>query len=199
MMNTIISIGRELGSGGRTIGRTVAMKFGIPYYDREIIDKTAEESGFAIDFVKSQEQKVSAYYKLCMGMSYGYGNQILSLSSQIYQAQVKVIKELAEKGPCVIVGRCADYILRDRDDLLRVFVYSDIEHRIKRAVNSYGMNEQTAKKEIQKSDKERARHYNLFTDNTWGSRENYDLMLDSGYLGLEKCADLICEVASQRS
>ncbi len=197
-MNTIITIGRELGSGGRTIGRNVAIKFGIPYYDREIIDKTAEESGLAIDFVKSQEQKISAFYKLCMGMSYGYGNQLLSLSSQIYQAQVKVIKQLAEQGPCVIVGRCADYILKDREDVLRVFVYSDIEHRINRAVNSYGMNELTARKEIQKSDKERARHYNLFTDSIWGSRENYDLMLDSGYLGLDKCADLICQVANCR-
>ena len=197
-MNTIITIGRELGSGGRTIGRSVAIRFGIPYYDREIIDKTAEESGLATEFVKSQEQKISAFYKLCMGMSYGYGNQILSLSSQIYQAQVKVIKGLAEQGPCVIVGRCADYILKDRDDLLRVFIYSDIEHRIRRAVNSYGLNEQTARKEVMKSDKERARHYNLFTDNTWGARENYDLMLDSGYLGLDKCADLICEVASSK-
>ena len=197
-MNKIIAIGRELGSGGRTIGRTVASRLGIPYYDREIIDKTAEESGLAIDFVESNEQKITGdlLYKFGMGMSYGYGNQIMPISNQIYRAQMKVIKELADKGPCVIVGRCADYILKDYENLMRVFIYSDINHRIERAVRFYGMNEQNAKKTINKSDKERARHYNLFTDNTWGDRRNYDLMLDSGYLGLDKCADLICYLAN---
>ena len=195
-MNKIITIGRELGSGGRTIGKSVASKLGIPYYDREIIDKTAEESGLAIDFIESNEQKITGglLYKFGMGMSYGYGNRILPLSNQIYNAQIKVIKEIADKGPCVIVGRCADYILKENENIMRVFIYSDIKHRIERAVRFYGLNEQTAKKEIQKSDKERARHYNLFTDNTWGSRENYDLMLDSGYLGLDKCVDLICNI-----
>ncbi|MDE5898701.1 MAG: cytidylate kinase-like family protein [Treponemataceae bacterium] len=159
-MNTIITIGRELGSGGRTIGKLIASKLG-------------------------------------MGMSYGFSNKGLPLFDQIYIAQTKVINELADKGSCVIVGRCADYILKERKNLLRVFIYSDMEHRIERAVQLYGMLQQTAQKEIQKSDKERARHYTIFTDKTWGERAKYDLLLNSGSIGVEKCADLICDMAAQ--
>lgn len=198
-MSTFITIGRELGSGGRTIGKLVAEKLGIPYYDRELIDKAAEESGFAAEFIEASEQKVTGglLYKLGMGMSYGYDNRVLPLSNQIYLTQRKVIKELAEKGSCVIVGRCADDILKDSEGLLRVFIYSDMEHRIARAVKCYGMNELTAKKEIRKSDKERARHYGIFTDQHWGDRKNYDLMLNSGKFGIEPCADIICKLVDK--
>jgi len=199
-MNKIITIGRELGSGGRTIGKLVSEKLGIPYYDREIIDKTAAESGLAARYVEESEQKITGgfIYKLGMGISYGYGNEIMPLTNQIYITQAKVIKELADRGPCVIVGRCADYILRDYGNVLRVFVYSDMEHRIERAVNSYGMNAQTAKKEIQRSDKERARHYNFFTDEVWGDRKNYDVMLNSGNFGIETCAAIICDLIGRK-
>lgn len=194
-MNTIITIGRELGSGGRTIGKLVASKIGIPYYDRDLIDKAAEKSGLAASFIESNEQKSSLFYQLGMGMSYGFSAKIPSLFDQIYIAQAKVINELADKGACVIVGRCADYILKERRNLLRIFIYADIERRVERAIQSYGMPEQSAKKEIQKSDNERARHYNIFTDRIWGDRANYDLLLNSARIGIEQCAEMICGMA----
>ena len=190
-MNKIITIGRELGSGGRTIGKLVASKFGIPYYDREIIDNAAEKSGLAASFIELSEQKISnrLLYQIGMGMSYGFTQP---LSEQVYIAQSKVINEFADKGSCVIVGRCADYILKERENLFRVFIYSDMDNRIKRAINSYGLTEHNAKKEIQKSDKERSRHYTIFTDKVWGDRSNYDILLNSGVIGIENCADIIC-------
>ncbi|MGN0613965.1 MAG: AAA family ATPase [Porcipelethomonas sp.] len=197
MSKTIITIGRELGSGGRTIGKLVSEKLGINYYDYEIIDETAKESGFSIDFVKESEQRVtsSLLYNLALGTSYGISpysrNEGVNLETQLYIAQQKVIKEMADRGPCVIVGRCADYILRDYKGLFRVFVYADVEFRKKRIVEHYNYNPETAAKEIKKADKRRAAHYLSFTEQHWGKRQNYDLMLNSGVLGFEKSADII--------
>ncbi len=202
-MKRIITIGRELGSGGRTIGKMVANRLGIPYYDRELIDKAAENSGLAKQYVESSEQRItnSFLYNLAMGTSYGYGilqnanRQTLPLSEQIYEAQREVITKYANQGRCVIVGRCADQILADREDVLRVFIYADMEKRVERGIREYGMAKQTARKEIEKSDKERSRHYNTFTDKIWGDRHNYDLMLNSGTLDHENCVKIICTMA----
>ena len=202
-MKKIITIGRELGSGGRTIGKMVANRLGIPYYDRELIDEAAEKSGLATKYVESKEQRVtnSFLYNLAMGTSYGYGilqdanRQTLPLSEQIYEAQSEVITKFANQGRCVIVGRCADQILAERDDVFRVFIYADMDRRVERGIREYGMAKQTARKEIEKSDKERSRHYNMFTDKTWGDRHNYDLLLNSSKLDYENCAKIICSVA----
>lgn len=204
-MKKIITIGRELGSGGRTIGKMVANHLGIPYYDRELIDKAAEKSGLATKYVESREQRVtnSFLYNLAMGTSYGYGilqdanRQTLPLSEQIYEAQWEVITKFANQGRCVIVGRCADQILAERDDVLRVFIYADMDKRVERGIREYGMAKQTARKEIEKSDKERSRHYNMFTDKTWGDRHNYDLLLNSSELDYENCARTICRLAEE--
>ncbi len=204
-MKRIITIGRELGSGGRTIGKMAANKLGIPYYDRELIDAAAEKSGLSAGFVETSEQKVtnSLLYSLAMGTSYGYGilqnanTQTLPLTEQIYIAQKDVITEYANKGKCVIVGRCADQILAGRDDVLRVFIYADSDKRAERGIKEYGMTKDTALKEIQRSDKERSRHYSGFTDKTWGDRHNYDLLLNSGVLGFENCAKIICSMAEE--
>lgn len=203
MKKTIITIGRELGSGGRTIGKMVAEKLNIPYYDRELIDKAARESGLSTNFVENNDQRVtnSFLYNVAMGTSYGYGilqganQQTLPLGEQVYIAQQKVIEEYADKGSCVIVGRCADQILAGRDNLLRVFIYSDMEKRKERGVKEYGMSQATVACDIKKSDKERSQHYNMFTDQIWGERYNYDLMLNSGELGFQKCVDIICQMA----
>ncbi len=203
MKKTIITIGRELGSGGRTIGKMVAEKLNIPYYDRELIDKAAGESGLSTNFVENNDQRVtnSFLYNVAMGTSYGYGilqganQQTLPLGEQVYIAQQKVIEEYANKGSCVIVGRCADQILAGRDDLLRVFIYSDMEKRKERGVKEYGMSQATVARDIKKSDKERSQHYNMFTDQVWGDRHNYDLMLNSGELGFQKCVNIICQMA----
>lgn len=177
-MRQLITIGRELGSGGRTIGKLVASRLGITYYDRELIDGASKESGLSCQFIEDNEQKSpgSLLYNLVMGNSYGYGllheadRQSLPLPEQIYIAQKDVITSLADKGACVIVGRCADYILRGRKELLRVFIYADLDQRIRRAVQEYGLSEKGARQEIERSDKARARHYFDFTDQTWGAR-----------------------------
>lgn len=204
-MKKVITIGRELGSGGRTIGKMVANKLGIPYYDHELIDAAAEKSGLSASFVETTEQKVtnSLLYNLAMGTSYGYGilksanAQTLPLAEQVYIAQKDVITEYANKGRCVIVGRCADQILANRDDVLRVFIYADPAKRAERGVKEYGMTENTALKEIKRSDKERSQHYNGFTEKVWGDRHNYDLLLNSGVLGFENCAKIICSMAEE--
>ena len=138
-----------------------------------------------------------------MGTGYGYGilkgadTQTLPLTEQIYIAQKDVIREYADKGRCVIVGRCADHILADRDDVLRVFIYAAPDKRAERGITEYGMTESTAMKEIKRSDKERSLHYNEFTENIWGERHNYDLLLNSGVLGFENCVKIICSMAEE--
>ncbi len=204
-MSKIITIGRELGSGGRTIGKMVANKLGIPYYDRELIDKAADKAGLSVPYVETNEQRVtnSFLYNIAMGTSYGYGilenanNQALPLSEQVYIAQKDVITGFANEGACVIVGRCADQILKDRDDLLSVFIYADKKSRANHAINDYGMERDKIEKELKKSDHDRSQHYNNFTEKEWGERHNYDLLLNSGALGYERCADIIISAAGQ--
>ncbi len=204
-MKKVITIGRELGSGGRTIGKMVANKLGIPYYDHELIDAAAERSGLSASFVETTEQKItnSLLYDLVAGTSYGYGilksanTQTLPLAEQIYIAQKEVITRYADKGRCVIVGRCADQVLADREDVLRVFIYADPAKRAERGIKEYGMAESTALKEIKRSDKERSQHYERFTEKVWGDRHNYDLLLNSGVLGFESCARIICSMAEE--
>ncbi len=204
-MKRIITIGRELGSGGRTIGKLVANRLGIAYYDHELIDEAAKKTGLAPQYIESAEQKVtnSFLYSLAIGSSYGYGvlqsanQQTLPLSEQVFEAQKEVVKDIAKKEKCVIVGRCADYILSDRDDVLNVFIYADKNSRVEHAVREYGMERSSALKKLEKSDKERGRHYNTYTDKVWGDRHNYDLMLDSSRIDYENCAKLICTLAKE--
>lgn len=199
MNKIIITIGRELGSGGRTIGKMVAQKLGINYYDYEIIDETAKKSGFSTDFVQQSEQRVtsSLLYNLALGSTYGistFGRTGgINLETQIFLTQQNVIKEMAEKGSCVIVGRCADYILKEYDNVFKVFVYADLEHRRNHLVEHYGYKPELTLKEIKKADKRRSSHYLTFTEQRWGHRQNYDLMINSGILGTEKSADLIID------
>ena len=195
----VITIGREYGSGGRTIGKLVAKKLGIPYYDRELVDEAAKHSGLAVEAVEENDQIVtrSFLYDLAIGTSYGYVNQSgvpLDLNTQVFLAQRDAILKFASE-PCVIVGRCADYILREHKDLLRVFIYADKKARLERIVSEYGEDPAKAEKLLSQSDKRRARHYEEFTDSIWGARRNYDVLLNSAALGLEKTADIICEMA----
>lgn len=203
-MSKIITIGRELGSGGRTIGKLVAGKLDIPYYDRDLIDKAAEQTGLTTNYVESTEQKItnSFLYNLAMGSSYAY--HILAahdktnrpLSEQVYIAQQQVINEYAQKGSCVIVGRCADSILSEHFDVFKVFIYADMEKRVERCISQYHMSPDSVDYEIRQSDKNRRNHYNNFTDKEWGNRHNYDLLLNSSTIGYEKCADIICELSN---
>lgn len=199
MKKTIITIGRELGSGGRTIGKEVAKRLGIEYYDREIIDEAAKISGLSADYIKKAEDSVtnSFLYSIVMNVGFSaslFGNskETLPLDTQVYLAQQDAILKLAEKS-CVIVGRCADYVLKDEKNLLRCFIYASMENRIQRAVNEYNIDKNEAKKTIQQMDKKRAHRYNAYTDQIWGSRENYDLLINSSKFGVEGSCDLIIE------
>ena len=201
MAKKIITISREYGSGGRQIGYMAAKKLGMEFYDKELIDAAAREIGFPPELIADREQRLtnSLLYNFAMGALYGltYPREPkvseLPLAEQIFVAQKKTIEEAAKKGSCVFIGRCADYILRSRPDVLRVFVYADREVRKRRAVEAYGVLQENIDEFLYQSDKRRRIHYENFTNQEWGSRENYDLMLNSGDLGLDKCVELLCE------
>lgn len=210
-MKKIITISREYGSGGRTIGKKVAENLGYAFYDKELIDMAAQESGLSPDFIAKTEQNISSgwLYNMMLGSSYAVGtagstpgasNHILPLADQIFSAQRKVILKIATEKPCVIVGRCADYILSnsdkiDKKDLFNIFIYADLENRVERVVNEYQIPANDAKKVILQIDKRRANHYNTFTENVWGKRGHYDLLINSAFLGLEKTVKIISEMA----
>ncbi|MBO5858201.1 MAG: cytidylate kinase-like family protein [Clostridia bacterium] len=193
-MKKIITISREFGSGGRTIGKHLAEELGIPCYDSEIIEKVAVESGFAEEYVKDKGEYThpSLLMSLLTNRSIYTGP---TNEDKIWLIQCKVIKELAEKGPCVIVGRCADYILRERDDVMKVFVYADLDARAKRIVDIYGEMEDAPLKRLREKDKRRAAYYHHYTDMDWGTCRNYDVCLNSSYIGIDECVKILKDIA----
>ena len=201
MGKKILTISREYGSGGRQVGLTVAKKLGMEFYDKELIDAAAKEIGFPTEMIADREQRLtnSLLYNFAMGTLYGIAYprepkvSELPLTEQIYQAQKKAIEEAAKRGSCIFVGRCADYILKSRPDVLRVFIYADRDIRKRRAIEEYGEIEEYIDEFMYQTDKRRRIHYENYTNQKWGSRENYDLMLNSGDLGLDKCVELLCE------
>ena len=201
MGKKIITISREYGSGGRQVGLTVAKKLGMEFYDKELIDAAAKEIGFPTEMIADREQRLtnSLLYNFAMGTLYGIAYprepkvSELPLTEQIYQAQKKAIEEAAKRGSCIFVGRCADYILKSRSDVLRVFIYADRDIRKRRAIEEYGEIEEYIDEFMYQTDKRRRIHYENYTNQKWGSRENYDLMLNSGDLGLDMCVELLCE------
>lgn len=195
-MKKIITISREFGSGGRTVGRLVAEKLGIDFYDKEIIEKAAEKTGFAEDFITEHGEHLS--YKSFFAYSFiGRTFDGMSADDYVWSIQRKIILELAEKGPCVIVGRCADYILKDREDCLHAFIHADKKTRAKRIVEKYGETSATPEKRLVEKDKKRQNSYRYYTDREWGMSQNYDISLDSSTLGIEKCADILVELAKE--
>ena len=190
-MNRVITISREFGSGGRTIGRKVAEKLGIPCYDAEIIEKIAEESGYSGDYIRSEGEGASDRW-----LSNLFSNRAMGPTNQdtIWVIQSRIIRELAEKGPCVIVGRCADYVLRGQADLLNVFIHADPQKRAERIVREYGERDASPLERIREKDRRRAAYHRFYTDLKWGHAQNYHLCLDSGVLGIDKCADLIASL-----
>ena len=191
-MKSVITISRQYGSGGRFVGKMLAEKLGIPFYDNEIITLAAKESGYAENIFEKAEQisTHSLLYSLSMfGSAAGvYG---LPLSDKVFLIQSDIIKKCAEKGPCVIVGRCSDYVLRDFDNTINFFIYSDMEHKIKRAVEFYGVNEAKAQSIIEQKDKKRATYYNYYTSNRWGDIDNYNMAINSDSIGIENAVKLL--------
>ena len=191
MKNRIVTISREFGSGGRTIGKKVAEKLGIPCYDSELIQKIAEESGFAENYVKEAGEYAPGGFlsSVLANRAFGPTNE-----DSLWETQCRVIMELAEKGPCVIVGRCADYLLQNKADCLKVFIHADMAFRAKRIVEVYGEREQSPEQRLRDKDKRRAAYHRFYTDMKWGDARNYHIALDSGALGIEKCADMIASL-----
>lgn len=194
MKNRIITISREFGSGGRTIGRQTAERLSIPCYDQELIAKLAEESGFAEDYIAEQSEYAAHGSELANAFSSGYLFGSMTNQDYLWLMQRELILGLAEKGPCVIVGRCADYILKDVADLLTVFIHADVKKRAQRIVEVYGERPETPEKRIRDKDKRRSAYYRFYTDMKWGVAQNYHIALDSGTLGLERCVRLLTEL-----
>lgn len=197
MQKRIITISREYGAGGRRVGHIIAEKFGIPFYDKELVDKVANESGFAPKYIEehgehSPSGSVFSYAFAPQGVP-GVMNG-LSTSDFLWNVQCSVILQLAENGPCVIVGRNADYILKDRPDVLHVYLHADIPFRVSRITEAYGDAEKNPEAFLQERDKRRRLNYQHYTGRTWGISQNYDICLDTGTLGIQQCADIILQV-----
>ncbi len=199
MEKRIITISREFGSGGRSVGRKVAEKLGIPFYDKELVDQVALESGFAPKFVEENGEhspgKSMFSYAFASGGMPGVMNG-LSTADFLWNIQCNVILQLAEKGPCVIVGRNADYILKDRGDCLHAFIHADKEFRSERIVRLYGESEKSPEARLNEKDKRRRINYQHYTGRTWGDSHNYDICLCSSRLGVEACADMIVDLVN---
>ena len=194
MEKNIITISREFGSGGRSIGRLVAQKLDIPFYDKELVNQIALESGFAPKFVEDHGEhspgtSLFSYAFAPQGVP-GVMNG-LSTADFLWNIQCSVILQLAEKGPCVIVGRNADYILKDRKDTLNVFIHADMDFRADRIVRLYGESEKSPQNRLNEKDKRRKVNYQHYTGRTWGQSQNYDICLNSGVLGIDQCVDII--------
>ncbi len=198
MEKKIITISREFGSGGRTIGRMVAEKLGIPFYDKELVDQIAVESGFAPQYVEEHGEhspgKSFFSYAFAHHGVPGVMNG-LSTADFLWNIQCNVILQLADKGPCVIVGRNADYILKDRKDCLHAFIHADMDFRADRIVRLYGESEKSPEVRLQEKDKRRRVNYQHYTGRTWGTAQNYDICLNSSVIGIEECADMIVTLA----
>lgn len=191
MLNRVITVSREFGSGGRTIGKMVAEKLGLPCYDAELIQKIAEESCYAADYIREEGEAASGGWLSAMFTDRSMG---LTNQDKIWNIQSRVIEELAERGPCVIVGRCADYILREKANCLNVFIHANMEKRAKRIVQEYGEREESPEQRLRDKDKRRAAYHRFYTDMKWGHSQNYHICLDSGTLGIDKCAELIVQL-----
>ncbi len=196
MQRRIITVGRECGSGGHTIAKLTAEKLGVSFYDKEIVEMVAAKTKLSPDFIAANGEY---FQNGSLGHIFGYGGRFSAtmhtqsaLQDQMQFVQSELIREIAEKEPCVIVGRCADYILRERGDVLNVFIHSDMPYKVERSVREHGLEEKDAAAILAKRDKARAQHYRFYTAQSWGDMKNYHLALDSGALGVEACVELIC-------
>ncbi len=196
--NTIITIGRQFGSGGHDIGTKLSEELGIKFYDKEMLDRAAKESGICQELFESNDEKPtnSFLYSLVMD-TYSFGNNYASgyldmpLNHKIFLAQFDAIKGIASEGPCVLIGRCADYALEDRPDVLRVFIRAELDDRIRRIAKQFDLSDAKAKDMIVKTDKKRAGYYNYYSNKKWGDSESYDFCLNSSILGIDGAVDAI--------
>ncbi|MCR5461800.1 MAG: cytidylate kinase-like family protein [bacterium] len=185
MKDVIICIGRQYGSGGRFIGKLLAEKLNIPCYDKELLVEASNKSNINATVIEANDEAANS-------VVYSVFQNGMPINQQVFLAQFDAIREIANKGPCVIIGRCADYVLEDRDNVVSIFITAPIENRIKRAVEFYNLDTNKAIKAIKKVDKKRKDYYNYYTNRKWGDASNYDLTLNSK-IGVDKCVDVICK------
>lgn len=186
MKHVVITIGREYGSGGRLIGKKLAEALNIPFYDKELIEKVASEGHFSKELVEKNDEKPNGFINtLYISQSYS-----LPLNQQVFLAQFNVIRDIASKESCVFIGRCADYILEDRNDVVNIFIHAPIEKRVERVIKYYGVEESKALDTIKKVDKSRSKYYNYFTDKEWGKAKGYHLSIDSS-IGVDETVQVI--------
>lgn len=202
---SVITIGRQYGSGGRQIGKMLAERLGIPFYDKELLSEAAKDSGICEEIFEDHDEKPtrSLLFSLVTGVQYHGGIDTgtmymdMPLNHRIFLAQFDAIRRIAGEGPCVIVGRCADYVLRDQPNVINVFLKANIENRIERAIER-GTDRMKAEDKVRRADKERASYYNYYATGTWGDTNNYDLCVDTGKLGYEGTVDLLEQFVALR-
>ena len=200
--DTIITIGRQFGSGGREIGKAIADKLDIPFYDRELITLASERSGVTKELLEqADEQATNPFFQSFASTSFMAGGRLslpteISINDKLFFAQADIIKKAADEGSCVIVGRCADYILRDHPSCVNFFIHADLDFRIRRVAELYDLHPNDAKNTILKTDKKRASYYNYYTNKDWDNIGSYDLAVNSAYLDIEKTTDLLLDYAN---
>ncbi|MEG1730037.1 MAG: cytidylate kinase-like family protein [Oscillospiraceae bacterium] len=198
MNKTVITISREFGSGGRTIAKQLAERLGYAYYDKALVERIAEESGYSKEFVETRGEDATStssfLFNLARSGSGGYDGAP-GISDKLFIIQHNLIKKLAGEGPCVIVGRCSDYILKDEPNALHVFIHADKKFKANRIVELYGERDAEPERRLEEKDKKRIVYYKNYTGRTWGMSTNYDLCMDSGKLGIENCVDVIVKLA----
>ncbi len=198
-MNTVITIGRQFGSAGREIGEKVAEYFGIQCLDKELLSRAAKESGFCEEMMANHDEMPTSsfLYNLVMDTySFGYNASSfvdMPISHKVFLAQFDTIKKIADEGPCIIVGRCADYALSDRKNCVNLFIYADEETKVKRIMEKYDLTEAKAKEMCAKKDKQRQSYYNYYSTKKWGRADSYDLCINSGVLGIDGTVNLIIQ------
>jgi cytidylate kinase len=191
----VVTISREYGSGGRGIGQKLAERLGVGCYDKDLIAMTAEKSGLSAGFVENSEESAPSNLLLNVGMSFSGVDSLMSyqtpMTDKMFFAQSSVIKELAAKDSCVIIGRCADYVLRNEPGLVRVFIRADHEDRVVRAVASYNLPRKDAEKYVKKTDKTRSNYYKFYAGRAWGDRDHTDLMINTSFTGADGAVEVI--------
>lgn len=196
MKQPVITISREFGSGGRQIGEKIAKALDVPFYDRTLIDLVAQKSGYPLDFVAENDQRVtrSMLFQIAITGSappWLNGGTAITNRDTLFSAQSKVIRELASQGGCVLVGRCANYVLRDMPECLSVFISGAPQDKIKRCAAEYGIRPDAAEAEMERRDRDRANHYSRHTGEVWGEAKNYDLAVNSSRFGIEGAVEII--------
>jgi cytidylate kinase len=199
-MKRVITISREYGSGGRAIGKLAAENLGFAFYDKDIIKLAAQESGLAADYLTQADENISGgsslHFTIGDMFSYGsYSPDTMPMPDQIHVLLSKVISDIANKEPCVIVGRSSNYILRNRDDCLHVFIHASKESKLRRIIDDFGVPEKYAEKELEKTERARASYYRHYSGLNWGLAKNFHISLDSGLFGLETCAEIVMKLA----